>query len=166
MAPEVSPEATPGHTLRGPFTRDDLSFTSRDEGGRLVNWNPKAHQDDALFAGGEAMGSAYFAEIVRLAWNNQHEAYNAIRFALQSKNWRGSWGEESGFANVLAAYAMTGIAAVEDGAQLFDELRGELNALRLQCSVSEMQLRELGVVPWRNWGEAEAASKQGKSDKR
>lgn len=65
---------------KAPITcRDDLTFTSRDDCGRMVNW-PRNNPGVAADLG---EGIAFFdCEIVELSANDETAAYEAIRFAI------------------------------------------------------------------------------------
>lgn len=86
-------------------TRDDLSFTRRDEQGRLQNW-VVPHDRQANWHIGFATGQAYLAEIQELALHHLDEARLALQWALSegaAPNFQpGGWGIEYGFAQAIA----------------------------------------------------------------
>jgi prophage antirepressor-like protein len=100
-------EAPAPAPVRKPIrSRDDLSFTARDDQGRFQNWAvPHEHGGD--WHRGIEVGKACFAEVLELAQYNRKEAANALRFALVEgaapNFWRGGWGIEYGFAEAIAA---------------------------------------------------------------
>ncbi len=98
-------------------SRDDLSFTKRDEQGRMINWVVPPYSPTEKWTDGFELGKHFFCEIVELAINNPKEAKNAIRFAFTSENPlahgtgfgnRGR-GAECGFVESLAKMAVYGI---------------------------------------------------------
>lgn len=95
--------------------RDDLTFTSRDDCGRMVNWprnNPGVAAD-------WEKGIAFFdSEIVELSANDETAAYEAIRFAITGMGGRTS-NLELGFADAVAKAAATGLRAMRNGAERF-----------------------------------------------
>ncbi|MGP6460691.1 hypothetical protein [Pseudomonas parakoreensis] len=96
-------------------SRDDLSFTQRDDAGRLINW-PRCNYG---VPGDWERGIACFdAEIAELAAYDETEAFNAIRFALVGMGGR-TTNLELGFIERVALAAMVGIRALRDGAQPF-----------------------------------------------
>ncbi|MDI2594085.1 hypothetical protein POF45_22020 [Pseudomonas sp. 681] len=109
------------------MTRDDLSFTARihneidPQYPRLVNWAPVEipHQKDQWNIGRD-MGLKMMDELARLADVDEPEAFNAIRFAPDSRNWVGERGTESGFSEGIAALAIVGLRYLARGAQSFD----------------------------------------------
>ncbi|MDD2728501.1 phage antirepressor N-terminal domain-containing protein [Malikia sp.] len=110
---------------------DDLSFTRRDAQGRRVNWSvePRCR----LWHEGLERGEAFFREVAELAAHDEHEAYNAIRFAFGdewqlptsgSTQWsnRGA-GEEMGFAEAVARAVIDGLRARRHGVDPFNPER-------------------------------------------
>ena len=98
-------------------SRDDLSFTRRDEEGCLVNWSPPPYNPKENWAVGIETGKGFFREIVELARNNPKEAEQAILHALavSSEFEHGTGysnrgrGIEYGFAQSMAKAAVYGI---------------------------------------------------------
>jgi len=96
--------------------RDGLSFTKRDDKGRMINWpenNPGVASD-------ADKGRAFFdEEIASLACSSEREAYKAIQFAIM-----GMGGHytclESGFAEAVARAAVLGLRAIKGGAPSLD----------------------------------------------
>lgn len=95
--------------------RDDLSFTSRDGCGRMVNWprnNPGVAAD-------WRNGIAFFdSEIAELSANDETAAYMAIRFAITGMGGR-TTSLEQGFADAVARAAVLGLRAVRNGTERF-----------------------------------------------
>lgn len=100
----------------GPMTRDDLSFTARDDKGRLINWprnNPGVAAD-------WKKGMDFFdQEVVDLAGNDETEALYAIQFALQGMGGRYT-NLEIGFIDCVARAAVLGLRAMRAGAEQFE----------------------------------------------
>lgn len=100
-------------------SRDDLSFTRRDEMGRLNNWAISKEDRNRNCADGMELGRHFFLEIADLAKVKPEEAKDAIQFALQGQefNHGGSgftnegWGVEMGFVQAIAQYAIQGLRA-------------------------------------------------------
>lgn len=96
--------------------RDDLSFTERDDCGRMVNWpcnNPGVADD-------WKKGIDFFDnEIAGLAVNDETAAFHAIEFAIT-----GMGGHytclEIGFAESIARAAILGLRAIRNGAERFE----------------------------------------------
>lgn len=92
-------------------TRDDLSFTRRDDVGRLINWplgNPGVAAD-------WEKGMAFFNdEIVELAAHDEHEALWAIKSALGAMCGRFTC-LEIGFVDRIAIAAVNGLRAKRNG---------------------------------------------------
>ena len=99
--------------------RDDLSFTRRDEAGRLVNW--KETPTDGSWHRAYGVGETWFAEIVELARHRPNEACQAMRFAgpelvpYLSKGPRSVGdGYADGFFNQMAKWALLGMMSGDD----------------------------------------------------
>ena len=92
-------------------TRDDLSFTARDWGGRLINWprnNPGVASD-------WAKGMAYVdQEVSSLAAFDETQAYEAIEFAILGMGGRATC-LEIGFVQQIAKAAVLGLRAMRNG---------------------------------------------------
>lgn len=105
----------------GPVTRDDLSFTARDDEGRMINWprnNPGVAAD-------WKKGMAFFDhEIVDLAGNDETEAFKAIWCALEGMGGRYTC-LEIGFIDRVARAAMVGLRALRDGVEQFEPTERE-----------------------------------------
>ena len=87
--------------------RDDLSFTKRDDEGRLLNWfvpsrNGQWHEHYGI-------GEIWFSEIVELAKHDPQEAFNAMRFASQNLVQFWNWGHEEGFMERMSRWALAAI---------------------------------------------------------
>lgn len=114
-------------------TRDDLSFTRRDEGGRLVNWSIP-HDRNGNWGELYEVGQGFLAEIAELAAHDEREAYHAVQFALSgSQEFRRGqgtgfgntgWGQESGFAEAIARAVIDGLRARKGGQEAFDPKGG------------------------------------------
>ncbi|SNB81590.1 hypothetical protein SAMN02745900_03878 [Pseudomonas sp. URIL14HWK12:I8] len=95
--------------------RDDLTFTKRDDCGRMVNWprnNPGVATD-------WEKGIAFFdSEIAELSANDETAAYEAIRFAITGMGGR-TTNLELGFADAVAKAAALGLRAMRNGAERF-----------------------------------------------
>ena len=102
----ANPQPQPQAWIRRPIRcRDDLSFTRRDDAGRMNNWAVMHFSKDHWHISfGE--GQAYFAQLQELAQHNRAEARLALQYALvdgAATNWpKGAWGQECGFAQALA----------------------------------------------------------------
>ncbi|GHS83154.1 hypothetical protein PAGU2196_39880 [Pseudomonas sp. PAGU 2196] len=95
--------------------RDDLTFTSRDDCGRMVNW-PRNKPGVAADWG---KGIAFFdCEIVELSATSETAAYEAIRFAIADMGGR-TTNLELGFADAVAKAAALGLRAMRNGAERF-----------------------------------------------
>lgn len=96
--------------------RDDLSFTRRDEMGRMINWQPVNPSGIATIFEAQAIGSAWFDEIVELARNNPEEAYYALLHAARLMSvhtalYGGNqgYGQVEGFFSAMARYTLTAL---------------------------------------------------------
>ena len=98
---------------RNVSTRDDLVFTRRDKDGYLINWDVP-HDHDGYWHTSVSIGQMLFQDVIRLAANNPDEAYDAIRFAMMAFK-PGGWGIETGFAEAVAQFAITGIQSAQRG---------------------------------------------------
>lgn len=101
---------------KAPITcRDDLTFTSRDDCGRMVNW-PRNNPGVAADWG---KGIAFFdSEIAELSANDETAAYEAIRFAITDMGGR-TTNLEQGFADAVAKAAALGLRAMRSGTERF-----------------------------------------------
>jgi len=69
----------------------------------------------------EKIGIARFADVTALHDASEFDAYQVIKYALTSPNWRGhSMGLEGGFADMVARAAVAGLNALACGAPGFD----------------------------------------------
>lgn len=93
--------------------RADLSFTQKDEQGRMLNWFIPSRPGNWHEHYG--IGQAWFDEIVELARVNPREAYDALRFAGPALTQYVNWGHAEGFVEAFARYA---IAAMVQGKPL------------------------------------------------
>lgn len=101
-----------------PRSRDELSFTSHNGRGGLINWIEHSGIENDTES--RRLGRRYFKEISRLAEYSDHQAFDAMRFALCSSNWDGDFGQEAEFSALLAEAAIVGLRAMRDGAPAFD----------------------------------------------
>jgi hypothetical protein len=99
---------------QGPATRDELSFTRRNEVGRLENWvvDKSTDWNASVVRGGEL-----FRECVELARADETAAFEAIKAALVQ--WSGGRGVEFGFSDELARAVLDGLRARRAGARPF-----------------------------------------------
>lgn len=111
-------------------SREDLSFTTRDTEGRLINWH-LTHDRNELWGPLYTVGQGYVdRELAELAAHDERAAYHAIEFALSGSHEfrRGAathfgnsgWGQECGFAEAVARAAIEGLRARRAGAPAFD----------------------------------------------
>lgn len=102
-------------------SRDDLSFTGRDDCGRMINWpagNPGS-------AGDWAKGVAFMdVEIAQLASSDEAEAFEAIKAAIVDMGGHVTC-LELGFADAVARAAMLGLRAMRNGATRFEPVESE-----------------------------------------
>lgn len=97
-------------------TRDDLSFTSRDARGHMINW-PRNNPGVAADWG---RGIDFFeSEIGALAAFDETEAFHAIKFAITDMAGRCTC-LESGFAESVARAAVLGLRAMRSGEARFE----------------------------------------------
>ncbi|WP_206411992.1 hypothetical protein [Lysobacter enzymogenes] len=69
----------------------------------------------------EKIGKARFEDVTALHDVSEFDAYQVIKYALTSPNWRGhSMGLEEGFADMIARAAVAGLNALACGAPGFD----------------------------------------------
>lgn len=97
------------------YTRDDLSFTRRDEMGRMINWprnNPGVAED------WKKVMAFFDNEIAELASFDETSAFHAIQFAITSMGGRYTC-LEIGFAESVARAAVLGLRAMRSGAPRF-----------------------------------------------
>lgn len=109
----------------GVRSRRELSFTKMigrgdDEPGHLRNWHVPHGQDDYWSQGIEE-GERFCREAMELSLHDETEAFDAIRFAFDSPEWKGGWGQEHGFASSIARLAIVGMRALAAGAEPFVE---------------------------------------------
>lgn len=98
--------------------RDDLSFTKRDNEGRMINWprnNPGVASD-------YEKGKLFVDEIAELASHEETEAYHAIQFAITGMGGRYTC-LEIGFAESVARAAVLGLRAMREGSPIFEPTR-------------------------------------------
>ncbi|TMQ74384.1 hypothetical protein [Candidatus Accumulibacter phosphatis] len=110
------------------LSRDDLTFTKRDDVGRLINWSVP---HDPLEDWGKkfAIGQSYLDEIAELATHNEREAYLAVGCALsggcdfrrgESTTFGNTgWGQECGFAEAIARAVIDGLRARRGGQAVY-----------------------------------------------
>ncbi|MHC8321227.1 hypothetical protein ACYZT4_11085 [Pseudomonas sp. GB2N2] len=92
-------------------TRDDLSFTSRDDQGRMVNW---PRNNPGVAADWEKGKTFFDHEVSALAAFDETEAFEAIQFAITDMCRRCTC-LEIGFAERVAAAAVLGLRAMRNG---------------------------------------------------
>ena len=107
--------------------RQDLSFTRLDAESRLTNWVVEPRE--RMWGDGIVRGEAFFQEVAELASHDEHEAYNAVRFAFigswpslpgNTTRWNSAGpGEEFGFADAVARAVIDGLHACRGGAEPF-----------------------------------------------
>ncbi len=97
-------------------TRDDLSFTKRDDAGRLINW-PRYNY--GLPADWEKGIACFDGEVTELAAYDETEAFHAIQFAIVGMGGR-STSLEIGFIDRVARAAVIGLRAMRNGAKRFE----------------------------------------------
>nr|WP_298168347.1 hypothetical protein [uncultured Pseudomonas sp.] len=96
--------------------RDDLSFTFRDEHGRMINWP----QNNPGVNGDWEKGVGFFEdEIAKLAEFDETEAFHAIEFAIAGMARRVT-SLEGGFAESVARAAVLGLRAMRNGSARFE----------------------------------------------
>jgi hypothetical protein len=96
-------------------SRDDLSFTNRDDAGRLINW-PRYNYG---VPGDWEKGNACFdVEIAELATHDETEAFHAIQFAIVGMGGRCT-SLETGFIDRVARAAVIGLRSLRAGAEQF-----------------------------------------------
>lgn len=110
-------------------SRDDLSFTKRNENGCLINWSVP-HDQNGDWHEGVVIGEGHFEEVIQLFEFSESSAYDAMRFALSgsldfrrggSTEFRNNgWGIETGFVQAIASAAIDGIRARKGGQEPFD----------------------------------------------
>jgi hypothetical protein len=102
-------------------SRDDLSFTARDEHDLLRIWRVP-HDPEGYWHEGVDIGLQHFAEIAALAEVDEHEACLVLEFAFNDVGWKSTgWGIECGFSKALAAVAIVGLRALRAGATPYDK---------------------------------------------
>ncbi|CAM4094612.1 hypothetical protein KESI111651_02365 [Kerstersia similis] len=92
-------------------SRDDLSFTRRDAGGRLINW--MVPQRAGEWHAHYGIGENWFDEIVQLARHDPEEAYTALRMAGPLLLPYMNFGHAEGFFNSMAQWAVAGILTAQ-----------------------------------------------------
>ena len=96
-------------------TRDDLSFTKRDDMGRLINW---PRNNPGVAADWEKGLACFDYEITELAAHDETEAFYAIQFALVGMGGRYTC-LEIGFIDRVAHAAVIGLRAMRNSAERF-----------------------------------------------
>lgn len=109
------------HPTTAIVCRDDLSFTTRNDSGRMTNWP----QNNPGVAADWDKGAQFFElEIAQLASVDETEAYHAIEFAILGMGGRTTC-LEIGFAESVARAAMLGLRAMRNGASRFEPVAEE-----------------------------------------
>jgi len=104
-------------------SRDDLSFTMRDEQGRLLNWCVPNREN--AWHENYGIGEAWFEEIVQLAHAKPEEAYLAMLYGANVACTRyGDLGHTDGFFDMMARWALVAILANEALPALPFKIRG------------------------------------------
>ena len=96
--------------------RDDLSFTLRDDCGRLINWPRYNKGAPADWKKGIA---CFDGEVAELAAHDETEAFHAIQFAIADMGGRSTC-LETGFIDRVARAAVIGLRAMRNGTQQFE----------------------------------------------
>lgn len=91
-----------------------MSFAGPDPEGRFQSWAIPARGDQTDWHEGVTNGEKRFAEVIELAAEDEFEAYSAIKQALLAREWSPGWGEENGFADMVARAAIVGLWAMRD----------------------------------------------------
>lgn len=101
-------QALPKRIIR---SRDDLSFTRRDERGARINWFVESRAGS--WHEQVSVGQEWFAEVLELARHDPEEAYHALLWASCSRALLTHWnhGHEQGFLEVFARFAVAGMLA-------------------------------------------------------
>lgn len=97
-------------------TRDDLSFTLRDEQGGMINW---PRNNPGVAADWEKGIGFFESEISALAAFDETEAFYAIEFAITGMAGRCTC-LEIGFAESVARAAVLGLRAMRSGEARFE----------------------------------------------
>ena len=142
--PEKNTKQLPATVKRRIRNRDDLSFTRRDNMGRLLNWTPPLHDDGFISWYDEyELGASWFGEIIELAQNNQEEAFYAIKhsciemvcFSLFQKTGKQynftMLGHVTGFFDHMAQFVLAGIMGNPKGVKFpfADEMQNKVENL-------------------------------------
>ncbi|MHA6127929.1 hypothetical protein ACX3YD_17385 [Pseudomonas fluorescens group sp. PF-1] len=96
--------------------RDDLSFTKRDDEGRLINW-PRYNK--GVPADWQKGIACFDGEVAELAAHDETEAFLAIQAAIMDMG-GSSTCLESGFIDRVARAAVIGLRAMRNGTQRFE----------------------------------------------
>ncbi|MHC8288729.1 hypothetical protein ACYZUD_18280 [Pseudomonas sp. XS1P51] len=96
--------------------RDDLSFTKRDDEGRLINWPRYNYGVPADWKKGIA---CFDGEVAELAAHDETEAFHAIKSAIIDMCGRATC-LEIGFADSVTRAAVLGLRAIRSGAERFE----------------------------------------------
>ena len=105
----------PKHPIK---SRDDLTFTIRDENNGLINWHVKHYAQ--YWENGIALGERFFNEVIELARANPEDAYHALTF-VWDRIFPATYGEHSGFMRSFARAAVAGILAHPEGLPVIDD---------------------------------------------
>ena len=97
-------------------TRDDLSFTKRDDAGRLINWPLYNYGVPADWEKGIA---CFDGEVTELAAHDETEAFWAINAALVGMCGRCT-SLEGAFIDRVARAAVLGLRTMRGGAACFE----------------------------------------------
>ncbi len=90
--------------------RDDLSFTKRDDEGRLINW---PRNNPAWLPTGRRVSPSSIARLPSWAANDETEAFCAIQAAIIDMGGRSTC-LESGFIDRVARAAVIGLRAMRN----------------------------------------------------
>lgn len=119
--PKTHTKKLPSKIKRRIRSREDLSFTRRDNMGRLINWFPPIDAQGYDWYEAYAIGQAWFAEVVELANNNPEEAYYSLAYATKLMTGYArdvdsqGLGFVEGFFSTMARYTLAGIVQYPQG---------------------------------------------------
>lgn len=134
-----------------PKSRDDLTFTVRDECGRLKNWAVPRQDRHSDWHEGVELGKKFFAEVAALSDYSEREAYYAIKCSLDE--WTRGPGIECGFAEAAAKAAIAGLRALRDGAPAYDPAvrsRDEMARRKRRSAQASRRRRQIIVAARRD----------------
>jgi len=144
------------HTIT---SRNDLSFTARDDAGATLDWHPGRHNMLVSHDACVKRGLEFFEDLEKLADVDEFDAYTAIRLALCSNAWKPDCGEEMGFADAIARAVIIGLRAMREKGILpfdrfFDPTHSQWCSMQERIELAELQLARFKQKPWRTYEEA------------